>query len=54
MFVSHARGKLVYQRSEEGYTITVEIDPATYEVTKWQIHKEWEYDDTIDNLWNGE
>mgnify|MGYP002627408206 FL=1 len=36
-----------------GYTLRIEVRNLR-EVEKWQIRKEWEYDDTISDLWNGE
>ncbi len=39
----------------DGYTLMVELtsDSGHYEVSKWQINKNWEEDSVVDNLWQG-
>ena len=39
----------------EGYTLTINLVPVNgqYEVSRWQIQKEWQEDTTIGNLWQG-
>ena len=39
----------------EGYTLVVELkaDGESFEVSKWQITKNWEEEPELDNLWQG-
>ena len=39
----------------EGYTLVLELksDGDHYEVSEWQITKNWEEDPALDNLWQG-
>ncbi len=39
-----------------GYTLTIELtgEDGNYEVSRWQINKDWEETNDMGNLWQGE
>lgn len=43
--------------SKEGYDLVIEItglkSGSNYEVTRWEIIKEWNADDPLNNIWQG-
>ena len=50
-----AEGTVTKTFEREGYTLRMELtsDGGHYEVSGWQISKNWEEDTIIDNLWQG-
>ncbi len=46
--------RMVYTLSKEGYTLTITAAKDGGALSKWQIRKEWEHEDRIDNLWGGD
>lgn len=47
-------GLYVCRLNSDGYTLVIGLEPESLEVRIWQIHKDWEPDDHIDNLWSGD
>lgn len=51
--VTYEDGHYCYRTTLDGYTLTIILKEDTSEFSFWQIRREWEHDDTIDNLWDG-
>ena len=49
----YADGIYVYTVSKDGYVLTVKVTEDNYSLVHWEIHREWEHGDTIDDLWDG-
>ena len=52
--VSLSDGSYVYQSEQDGYILTIVINEEDVSRSECRIRKDWNYDDNIDNLWDGE
>ena len=52
--VTVADGEIRYTLSRDGYTLVLVMDEETHAVISRQITKDWEYDDEIGDLWDGQ